>query len=68
MVGGIMIKELPLFLAAQFVGCVLVPIVDKVELSRKDNNTVPHKQILWMEVIIFGPSQKSPLVLHIKLN
>ena len=59
---------LPLFLAAKFVASILVPIVNEVELSREDIYTVPHKKILWMEIVILGPPQKGTLVLHIKLN
>lgn len=46
--------EVPLLLTAHFVGSVLVPITNEVQLTREDVHSVANKQILWMEVLILS--------------
>lgn len=62
------LHNLPFFFAAKLVCCVLVSIVNQVKLSREHIHSIPNEQVLWMEVVIFGPSQKYSLVFYIKLQ
>lgn len=59
---------IPFFFAAKLVCCVLIPIVNQVKLSGEHIHSIPNEQVLWIEVVIFGPSQKYSLVFYIKLQ
>lgn len=49
------LKEVPLLLTAHFVGRVLVPITNEVQLTGEDVYSVANKQILWMEAVVLSP-------------
>lgn len=59
---------IPFFFAAKLVCCVLISIVNQIKLSWEHVHSITNKQVLCMEVVIFGPSQKYSLVFYIKLR
>ena len=60
-------RLIPFFFAAEFVCCILVSVSNQTELPWEHIHPIPNKQILLTYFIIFGPSQKDPLVFHVKL-